>query len=103
MNIVASILIVMSLLGGLPVRALAAQGRDSAASAAFHEARDLVNAGEWSQAEERLNRFVSQFAADPEVPAALYWLALAHTRQNEFPAADRKSVVGKEWRSRWAR
>src|SRR5688572_1202804 len=88
MNIVASILIVMSLLGGLPVRALAAQGRDSAASAAFHEARDLVNAGEWSQAEERLNRFVSQFAADPEVPAALYWLALAHTRQNEFPAAD---------------
>jgi HEAT repeat protein len=88
MNIVASILIVMLLLGGLPGRALAAQGQESAAAAAFRQARDLVNAGEWSQAEERLNRFVAEFAADREVPAALYWLAFAHKQQNEFPAAD---------------
>lgn len=86
MNIVASILIVMLLLVGLPVRAIAAQGQ--AAAAAFRQARDLVNAGEWSQAEERLNRFVTEFASDREVPAALYWLAFAHKQQSEFPAAD---------------
>jgi HEAT repeat protein len=87
MNIVASSLVVMSLFGGLAVRPLAAQGQDAAA-AAFRDARDLVNAGEWSQAEDRLNRFVSQFPSDREVPAALYWLAFAHKQQNEFPAAD---------------
>jgi HEAT repeat protein len=88
MNIVGTILIVMLLLGGPPVRVLAAQGQESAAAAAFRQARDLVNAGEWSQAEERLNRFVEEFAADREVPAALYWLALAHKQQNEFAVAD---------------
>jgi hypothetical protein len=86
MNIVASILVIMFLVGGLPVRAIAAQGQDSAA--AFREARQLVNAGEWSRAEELLNRFVREFAADREVPAALYLLAFAHKQQNEFPAAD---------------
>lgn len=88
MNIVASIPIVLALLGGPPVRPAAAQGQNAAAAAAFREARDLVNAGEWSQAEERLNRFVTEFAADREVPAALYWLAFAHKQQDEFPAAD---------------
>lgn len=88
MHIVAPILVVMLILGGLPVRALAAEGQDSAAAAAFRQARDLVNAGDWSQAEERLNRFVTEFVADREVPAALYWLAFAHKQQNEFPVAD---------------
>src|SRR5688500_2272598 len=88
MNIVASILIIVLVLCGLPGRALAAQGQESAAAAAFRQARDLVNAGEWSRAEERLNRFVAEFAADREVPAALYWLALAHKQQNEFTVAD---------------
>jgi HEAT repeat protein len=88
MNIVTSILSVLLVLGGPPVRALAAQGQESAAAAAFRQARDLVNAGEWSQAEERLNRFVAEFAADREVPAALYWLALSHKQQNEFAVAD---------------
>jgi hypothetical protein len=86
MNIVAPILLIMVLVGGLPVRAIAAQGQDAAA--AFREARKLVNAGEWSQAEERLKHFVTQFAADREVPAALYLLAFVHKQQNEFPAAD---------------
>src|SRR5688572_9189748 len=88
MHIVAPILIVMLILGGLPVRAHAAEGQDSAAAAAFRQARDLVNAGEWSKAEERLNRFVAEFATDREVPAALYWLAMAHKQQNEFALAD---------------
>jgi HEAT repeat protein len=88
MNIVASILIGMVLLGGLPGRAVAAQAQDSAAAAAFREARDLVNAREWARAEQRLNSFVTEFAAHREVPAALYWLAFAHKQQNEFPAAD---------------
>ena len=88
MNIVASLSIVILLLGGLPDRAVAARSQDTAASAAFREARDLVNAGEWSQAEERLKRFATEFETDREAPAALYWLAYAHKQQDEFPAAD---------------
>jgi HEAT repeat protein len=88
MNLVPSILVIILLLGGLPLRAVAAQGQDPAAAAAFREARELVNAREWGKAEERLNRFVAEFAKDREAPAALYWLAFALKQQNRFPTAD---------------
>ncbi len=88
MKLVPSILVIIWLLSGLPLGAVAAQGQDPAAAAAFREARDLVNAGEWGKAEERLNRFVREFAKDREIPAALYWLAFALKQQNKFQAAD---------------
>lgn len=87
MNIASSVLIIVLLLSALPLGAIAA-GQDPAAAAAFREARDLVNARDWGKAEERLNRFVANFAADREMPAALYWLAFTLKQQGDFQAAD---------------
>ncbi len=82
------ILVIVWFLSGLSLGAIAGQSQDPAAAAAFREARDLVNAGEWGKAEARLNGFVSAFAKDREIPAALYWLAFALKQQNKFPATD---------------
>jgi HEAT repeat protein len=83
-----SILVIVLFLSGLPVGAVAGQSQDPAAAAAFREARDLVNAGDWGNAEGRLHRFVSDFGKDREIPAALYWLAFALKQQKKFPATD---------------
>jgi len=58
------------------------------ATVAFREARDLIGDGEWQRAETAFNRFLVGFPKDPQIPAALYWLAFSLKQQNKFPAAD---------------
>jgi HEAT repeat protein len=65
-----------------------AQASPPAATAAFRAARDLIGDGEWQRAETAFNRFITDFPKDPQVAAALYWLAFSLKQQNKFPAAD---------------
>src|SRR5262245_40952097 len=60
----------------------------AAATALFREARDFIGDGEWQRAETAFNRFIADFPKDPQVAAALYWLAFSLKQQNKFPAAD---------------
>jgi HEAT repeat protein len=62
--------------------------KPAAATTAFREARDLIGAGDWARAETALNRFITDFPKDRDVPAALYWLAFSLKQQNKFAAAD---------------
>ena len=59
-----------------------------APTAAFRAARDLIGDGEWQRAETAFSRFIADFQKDPQVAAALYWLAFSLKQQNKFPAAD---------------
>jgi HEAT repeat protein len=104
MKLLSSILLAASLVGALPHRAVVAQGQEPAAAATFREARDLVNAGEWGRAEDRLQHFVAEFAKDREIPAALYWLAFVLKQQGKFPAADEvlTRLIAQHARSPWS-
>ena len=62
-------------------------GNDSALRA-FTQGRSFVDARQWEQAAATFDRFVAQYPKDPNIEAALYWLAYAHNRQGNPAAAE---------------
>lgn len=45
------------------------------ASGVFRSARDLITDGEWAKAQEKFNEYVTLYANEKNIEAALYWLA----------------------------
>jgi HEAT repeat protein len=64
------------------------QSDNSAAMQAFTQARSLVDAQQWEQAAQTLDRFIARFPKDRNMDAALYWLAYAHNKQGNPQAAE---------------
>ena len=62
-------------------------GNDSALRA-FTQGRGFVDAQQWEQAAATFDRFVTQYPKDPNIQAALYWLAYAHNKQGNVQAAE---------------
>ncbi|HEY0386000.1 MAG TPA: HEAT repeat domain-containing protein, partial [Pyrinomonadaceae bacterium] len=53
----------------------------------FREGRDLIEAEEWAEAEQKFGSFITQYPKDRDVDAALYWLAYSMKKQEKFREA----------------
>jgi len=60
---------------------------DEAARRALDQGRTFIDAQRWAQAASAFDRFISQYPSDKNVDAALYWLAYAYSKQNNYQAA----------------
>lgn len=56
---------------------------------AFRDGRELLLQENWPRAAERFNDFITDYPKDPNVDAALYWLAFALNKQDKLREADR--------------
>lgn len=83
-------------------RLIQAGGNDPAAKA-FAQGRDQLNDGKWVSAAAIFNKFVSDYAADKNVDAALYWLAYAYEKQKKYAEADGAlaRLIGEHSKSAW--
>jgi HEAT repeat protein len=68
-------------------RLVQAQGQNDPAARALTQGRSYIDDSKWEQAASTLDRFVAQYPSDKNVDAALYWLAYAHSKQGNLPAA----------------
>jgi HEAT repeat protein len=68
-------------------RLVQTQGQNDPAARALTQGRGYIDDGKWEQAVSTLDRFVREHASDKNVDAALYWLAYAHQKQGNLPAA----------------
>lgn len=76
-----------------PSSASASSNRSSAqsdASTVFRSARDLITDGNWAQAQEKFNEYVSTYPNERNMEAALYWLAYT---QNKLARYDQCRVT----------
>jgi HEAT repeat protein len=66
----------------------APQGSKSdAANAKFQGGRDLVSDEQYAKAIEKFNEYISTYAKEPNIDAAMYWKAYAQTQLKEFNQA----------------
>jgi HEAT repeat protein len=68
-------------------RLVQAQGHNDPAARAFTQGRSFIDDSKWEQAASTFDRFISQYPSDKNIDAALYWLAYAHSKQGNLPAA----------------
>src|SRR5919112_2738000 len=68
-------------------RLVQSQGQNDPASRAFVQGRGFIDDSKWEQAAETFNQFIARYPADKNIDAALYWLAYAHSKQGNLPAA----------------
>jgi HEAT repeat protein len=68
-------------------RLVQAQGQNDPAARAFTQGRGFIDDGSWEKAASTFDRFVVQYPSDKNVDAALYWLAYAHSKRGNLPAA----------------
>ncbi len=68
-------------------RLVQAQGQNDPAARAFTQGRGFIDDSKWDQAASTFDRFINQYPSDKNVDAALYWLAYAHSKQGNLPAA----------------
>jgi HEAT repeat protein len=61
-------------------------GSDAAARA-LDQGRSMIDSQRWAQAAADFDKFIAQFPSDKNVDAALYWLAYAQNKQNNFSGA----------------
>jgi HEAT repeat protein len=54
---------------------------------ALDQGRSYIDAQRWAQAASVLDKFIAQHPSDKNVDAALYWLAYAQSKQNNFSGA----------------
>lgn len=69
-------------------RLVQSQGQNNdPASRAFSQGRGFIADSNWEQAASTFDRLVTQYPSDKNIDAALYWLAYAHSKQGNLPAA----------------
>jgi len=68
-------------------RLVQSSGDNDAATRALDQARSMIDMQRWSQAASAFDKFVTQYPSDKSVDAALYWLAYAYNKQNNFQGA----------------
>src|SRR5215213_10729058 len=68
-------------------RLVQSQGQNDPAARALTQGRGFIDDGKWELAVSTLDRFVREHSSDKNVDAALYWLAYAHSKQGNLPAA----------------
>src|ERR1051325_3095618 len=68
-------------------RLVQAQGQNDPAARAFTQGRSFIDDSNWEKAASTFDRFIVQYPSDKNVDAALYWLAYAHSKQGNLPAA----------------
>ncbi len=68
-------------------RLIQSNGNDPAAKA-FITGRDQINEGKWVTAASTFNKFVTEYPADKNIDAALYWLAYAYEKQRKYAEAN---------------
>ncbi len=62
-------------------------GSNDPAVNAFVQGRSFIDEQQWEKAASTFDRFVAQFPSNKNLDAALYWLAYAHSKQGNLPAA----------------
>ncbi|HST53161.1 MAG TPA: HEAT repeat domain-containing protein [Pyrinomonadaceae bacterium] len=73
-------------------RLVQSSGGSGDASRALDQGRSLIDAQRWAQAASAFDKFISEYPSDKNVDAALYWLAYAYSKQNNFQAANEALV-----------
>src|SRR5437764_3918940 len=68
-------------------RLVQSSGNSDAATRALDQARSMIDMQRWAQAASAFDKFISQYPSDKSVDAALYWLAYAYNKQNNFQGA----------------
>src|SRR5205823_14659723 len=68
-------------------RLVQSSGNSDAATRALDQARSMIDSQRWSQAASAFDKFITQYPTDKSVDAALYWLAYAYNKQNNFQGA----------------
>jgi HEAT repeat protein len=68
-------------------RLVQAQGQNDPASRAFTQGRGFIDDSNWEQAASTFDSFIARYPSDKNIDAALYWLAYAHSKQGNLPAA----------------
>ena len=76
-----------------PQARLTPQGAD----ADYKQALDLLQAGNWAQAEQAFTGFVQSYPDDPRAPTASYWLGETYLFRKDFPTA--ASVFARNYRT----
>ncbi len=61
-----------------------AQSSTESATAVFRSARDLITDGEWAKAQARFSEYVNKYQNEKNLDAALYWLAYAQYKMENF-------------------
>src|ERR1051326_5798705 len=69
-------------------RLVQSSGSTDDATRALEQARGMIDSQRWAQAASALDRFISQYPSDKSLDAALYWLAYARKKENNFQGAD---------------
>jgi HEAT repeat protein len=67
-----------------PARNQFSQGSTESATTVFRSARDLITDGEWAKAQARFSEYVSKYQSEKNLDAALYWLAYAQYKLENF-------------------
>src|ERR1700759_2795687 len=73
-------------------RLVQSSGGSGDASRALDQGRSLIDAQRWAQAASAFDKFISEYPSDKNVDAALYWLAYAYSKQNNFQEANEALV-----------
>jgi HEAT repeat protein len=68
-------------------RLVQSSGSTDDATRALEQARGMIDSQRWAQAASALDRFISQYPSDKSLDAALYWLAYARNKENNFQGA----------------
>jgi HEAT repeat protein len=79
-------------------------GANDPAASTFVQGRSMIDDQKWEKAASTFNRFVLQYPTDKNIDAALYWLAYAHSKQGNLPAASATldRLLQNYTRSTWA-
>jgi HEAT repeat protein len=80
------------------------QTASGASAKVFREGRDLIGDENWTGAAEKFRGFVVKYPRDPNVDAALYWLAFALKKQESYAEADQqlRRLLKDFPRSKWS-
>jgi HEAT repeat protein len=68
-------------------RLVQSSGSTDDATRALEQARSMIDSQRWAQAASAFDKFISQYPSDKSLDAALYWLAYAQNKQNNFQGA----------------
>jgi HEAT repeat protein/outer membrane protein assembly factor BamD (BamD/ComL family) len=61
--------------------------KNDAANAKFQGGRDLISDQQYAQAIEKLSEYISAYSKDPNIDAAMYWVAYSQVQLKEFDQA----------------
>src|SRR5688500_6837418 len=67
-----------------PANSQFSQSSTESATTVFRAARDLITDGEWAKAQAKFSEYVSKYQNEKNLDAALYWLAYAQYKLENF-------------------